>query len=384
MTNTNLQHMVDELGAGVLTRDAVYIHRTFEMAQLTPTQQAEYMAEKTALVGADRVDSSYLIPLQHAINKLHKRNKLSFIMEPVVFSSVAEPSGPLYNFGKDRYNHLQQAYEKIPYIDQVGFRRPGDPYYSVIVSIERRIKVGEDAFVYYVTHMAGRRSEVKTRSPRPITDKYAKVTSVFRSAAAAIRCVASAQPVSTYVAASTVAYNSDYVVRNLNGYFKEEFEKLRNETGRKLTNSKLQLPLLDVLVALMRGETVSELPHPNLRKAMEEYRDSERELVEQQRDSLLSEHVLMVTSFGDDTHGCAFYTNKRNEFYMRRIESLGCLPEAVVGRLQTVAINKAAGTIPGVGMVVPHCSHTLLRSGTDCIAVLVTEDELKSVFEGQL
>lgn len=384
VTMQTLSNAVDELGAGVLTRDTVYIHRTFEIAQLTPTQQAEYMADRTALVGAGRVDSSYLIPLQHAMNKLHKRDKPNYVMEPVVFSSVAAPGGPLYNFGKDRYNHLQQAYEKIPYIDQVGFRRPGDPYYSVVVSIERRIKGGEDTFVYYVTHMAGRRRDMKTRNPRPITGEYSKATSVFRSAAAAIRCVASAQPVSAYVAASTVAYNSEYVVRNLTGYFKEEFEKLRNEIARKLTNIEARLPLLDVLVTLMRGETLSDIPHPTLRKVMEEYRNSERELIEQQRDSPVSEHVLMVTSFGDDPTGCAFYTNKRGEFYMRRFQSLDCLPEAVVGRLQTVAINKAAGAIPGVGMVVPHCRGSLLRDGMECLAVLVTEDELKSVFEGQL
>jgi hypothetical protein len=116
---------------------------------------------------------------------------------------------------------------------------------------------------------------------------------------------------------------------------------------------------------------------------MEEYRNSERELIEQQRDSPLSDHVLMVTSFGDDPTGCAFYTNKRGEFYMCRFQSLDCLPEAVVGRLQTVAINKAAGPIPGVGAVVPHYSSSLLREGMDFLAVLVTDDELKTVFEGQ-
>jgi hypothetical protein len=378
-----LSNAVDELGGAVLTGSTMYIRNTGDMKHLTPTQQAAYMANKTMLVGADRLDDSYLRPLQHAMNKLHKRDKPNFVMEPVVFSAVASPSSPLCRFTYDRYNHLQQGWDKIPQIDQVGFRRPGDPYYSVIVSIECRIKGGEDTFVYYVTHLATCAGQNKDRKSKAISEKYARATSVFRSATAAIRCVASAQPVSTHVAARTVAYNSEYTVRNLTGYFKEEFERLQDTISRKLIKPESRLALLDILVTLMRGETLSNIPHPELRKVLEEYRSSKRELIEQQRDSPLSDHVLMVTSFGDDPTGCAFYTNKRGEFYMCRFQSLDCLPVAVVGRLQTVAINKAAGPIPGVGAVVPHYSSSLLREGMDCLAVLVTEDELKTVFEGQ-
>jgi hypothetical protein len=379
-----LSDAVDELGGAVLTRNTMYIRNTGNMRKLIPSVQVALMEEKTALVGADRLDDSYLRPLQHAMNKLHKRANPNFVMEPVVFSKVAQPSAPLCRFGKERWNRLQETHERVPQIDQAGFRRPGDPYYSVVVSIERRFRGTEELFVYYVTHMAACAGQMKTRKPRAITESYARSTRVFESATAAIRCVASAQPVSTHVAARTVAYNSDYTVSTLTNYFRESFDKLRDETSRKLTNTESRLPLLDVMVTLMRGETLSDIPHPSLRKVMEEYRNSERELIEQQRDSPLSDHVLMVTSFGDDPTGCAFYTNKRGEFYMCRFQSLDCLPEAVVGRLQTVAMNKAAGPIPGVGAVVPHYSSSLLREGMDCLAVLVTEDELKTVFEGQL
>ena len=383
ITMQTLSDAVDELGGAVLTRNTVYIRNTGDMRRLIPSVQTKLMTDMATLVGADRLDDSYLHPLQHAMNKLHKRDKPNFVMEPVVFSPVAQPSAPLCRFGKERWNHLQSAHERIPQIDQVGFRRPGDPYYSVVVSIERRFRGSEEMFVYYVTHMAACAGQMKTRKSRAITEAYARSTSVFKSAATAIRCVASAQPVSTHVAARTVAYNSDYTVSTLTKYFRESFEKLRDETSRKLITPASRLPLLDILVTLMRGETLSNIPHPDLRKVMEGYRDSERELIEQQRDSPLSDHVLMVTSFGDDPTGCAFYTNKRGEFYMCRFQSLDCLPVAVVGRLQTVAINKAAGPIPGVGAVVPHYSSSLLREGMDCLAVLVTEDELKTVFEGQ-
>jgi hypothetical protein len=388
MTNLNLQNMVAALGAEVLTRDTVYIHNSWDMNMLTPSRQTKLMADMATLVGPERMDYSYLRPLQDAINKLHKRSKPNFIMEPVVFSAIMAPPGGkkpvqqrICRLGRRGYNEVQMDWETNPRVDQVGFRRPGDPYYSVLVTIEHK-SLGTE-FVYYVTHLAMSKSKLKNHKPKAIADLYARATNVFKSATSAIRCVESAYPVSTHVAACTVARNSDHVVSTLKQHFKAAFGKLRNETSQTLITPGLQLPLLDILVALMRGETPAEVTHPTLRKVMEEYCNSERELIEQQRDSPVSEHVLMVTSFGDEPTGCVFYTNKRNEFYMRQIESLDCLPVAVVGRLQTVAINRQSGTIAGVGAVVPHFKG-LLRDGIDCIAVLVTEDELKSVFEGQL
>lgn len=386
MTNLNLQNMVAALGAEVLTRDTVYIHNSWEMNMLTPSRQTKLMTDMATLVGPERMDYSYLRPLQDAINKLHKRSKPNFIMEPVVFSAImAPPNGRkpvqqrICRLGRRVYNEVQMDWETNPRVDQVGFRRPGDPYYSVLVTIEHK-SLGTE-FVYYVTHLAMSKSKLKNHKPKAIADLYARATNVFKSATSAIRCVESAYPVSTHVAACTVARNSDHVVSTLKQHFKNAFSDLRQRTVGKLIESRA--PLLDMMVALMRGETLSAVTHPDLRKVMEEYCNSERELMEQHRDSPVSEHVLMVTSFGDEPTGCVFYTNKRNEFYMRQIESLDCLPVAVVGRLQTVAINKLSGTIAGVGAVVPHYKG-LLRDGIDCIAVLVTEDELKSVFEGQL
>jgi hypothetical protein len=379
--------MVAALGAEVLTRDTVYLHNSWDMNMLTPSRQTKLMADMATLVGPERMDYSYLRPLQDAINKLHKRSKPNFIMEPVVFSAIMSPppstNAPkrICRLGRNRYNESQMQWETTPYIDQVGFRRPGDPYYSALVAIEHR-SVGTE-FVYYVTHLAMSKSKLKSHKPKVIADLYARATNVFKSATSAIRCVESAYPVSTHVAARTIARNSDHVVNTLNQHFKNALSNLRQKTRDNLTDRKVEGPLLDMLVALLRGETLSAITHPELRTVMEEYYNSERELIEQQRDSPVSEHVLMVTSFGDDPTGCVFYTNKRNEFYMRQIESLDCLPVAVVGRLQTVAINKRSGTIAGVGAVVPHYKG-LLRDGIDCIAVCVTEDELKSVFEGQL
>ena len=394
MTNKKLQDMVDGLGADTLTDNTVYVVANTYMDSFVPSVQQARMRDRIALVGAENVSDSLILPLREALAKRQAgkrgRHGPHLVMEPVTFTSIVrDEKARICEFGKDKWNYLSQQWEKEPRIDQVAFRRPDDSHYSVLVTIEGKY-TGAQSFVrtYHVTYLAASQSAGKERRSKVIDGSFSRYTFSYKSVNAALNAVYAAPVVSPHVVARTIMWRNADLPTTLNSYFNNEVQVARSAANLDLTAGKIRPAVLDALLSLMPGKTPVAALSPELLEVLQKYTAQVEEIMAQQEGSLISDYVVMVATLGDLPDGFVFSMGKDMRFKMRRVESLDCLPSAVVGRLQTIYVNKPAlATRPllaGVGALVKHGAKGLVREGTDCIAVLVTEEELHDIFKDDL
>lgn len=345
------------------------------MMRLTPGAQAKWVST------LDFTPECELIaPVVAAIHAAAKRKKLQLVVEPVHWR-IAEGNErvELCRIGGSYYNELSQSWHKHQQWDQVGIRRPDDPFYSVVVSIGR-------SGSFYITRLVELKSNTKEVGPVAIVKgRERRATSITGSIAAMAKKVVQSQFITEELLVAAVRSYLREVPRMMKEYFLKSEAQTNMAAADVLTRTVLRDEMLEALLQMALGNPVPELS-TQLRDTLVDMHNKRMELGVQKDTSLLTDYAVAVCSFGESNHGYAIGVGSDGDWVeFRRIAALEELPPSVVGRLQTVHINKpnlvgmpySNRHLAGIGGVV---TETYVTPKEGVVFVMVTEEEFSSVF----
>lgn len=346
------------------------------MMRLTPEAQTKWVRT------LDFTPECELItPVVAAIHAAAKRKKLPLVVEPVRWSIAEDQqhTREVCRMGRQYYNELSQSWCNQSQWDQVGIRRPDDPFYSVVVSIGR-------SGSFYTTRLVERKAGTKATGPVVIMQgRERRATSITGSIAAMAKKVVQSEFITEELLVAAVRSNLKEVPRMMKEYFLKSEAKTNMDAAEVLTKTVLRDEMLEALLQMALGNPVPELS-TQLRDTLIDMHNKRTELGVQKDTSLLTDYAVAVCSFGESNHGYVIGVGSDGDWVeFRRIAALEELPPSVVGRLQTVHINKpnlvgmpySNRHLAGIGGVV---AETYVTPKEGVVFVMVTEEEFISVF----
>jgi len=361
---------------------------------VNPEVQREKVAAMARMYPVGKLMHTLVQPVMDAVHALNKRRspqEPALIAEPILwdlFSAKGHTRDRMICMtGRDRFSRMTGRYETTLEFDQVGIRREGDPYYSAVISLGWEAEFGK----YYITSMAWPYASWRDRKAVKCIDPiWARSTRRMGNLRSVVKCVADTIFITPTLLAHYIWKQTPTLARNLCEYFHKEVETLKRDAIRDMTYTpRVAAHAFDLLLSLATEDRPVSITNPELYALLTKFDENRRELQTQSGESLVSDYVVMVAAFGADPRGYVFgIPPNSGQLNLRAMQTLDALPQTVAARVQTVYMNK--GNLVGGGYgysQLPGVGGTMNVSGivapdTDCIAVLVTEEEFRSIFHG--